>query len=50
VSNLNLVSDEWSQLLPVGQRHHLAEDFLQSLKPTFLIPRSAGAEWSALGP
>ena len=40
-SNLNVVSDAKSQFLPVGQRHQLVEDFLQSLKPTFMIPRCA---------
>jgi hypothetical protein len=31
-----------SHLFPVGQCHQFVEDFLQSLKPTFLIPRCAG--------
>jgi len=28
-----------SEFFPVGQRHQLVEDLLQSLEPTFLIPR-----------
>jgi hypothetical protein len=30
-----------SQFFPVGQRHQLVENFLQSLEPTFVIPRFA---------
>jgi hypothetical protein len=30
-----------SQFLPVGQCHQFVEDVLQSLKPTFVIPRGA---------
>jgi hypothetical protein len=31
----------FSQFFPVGQRHQLVENFLQPLKPTFVIPRFA---------
>jgi len=31
-----------SEFFPVGQRHQLVEDLLQSLKPTLLIPRCTG--------
>ena len=30
-----------SEFFPVGQRHQFVEDLLQSLEPTFLIPRCA---------
>jgi hypothetical protein len=28
-----------SNFLPISQRHQFVEDFLQSLKPTLMIPR-----------